>query len=110
MKSITSDSEEYDLDVQGAIAILEYAARQYCKELDGDIRHLYTRKEILDSIALLKEVVNEDLYDVRMIYHNGSFDVVRSFDNKHDAHAFAQESEESDTYRNSITEFDVVKK
>ena len=106
MKSITSDSEEYDLDVQGAIAILEYAARQYCKEL----RHLYTRKEILDSIALLKEVVNEDLYDVRMIYHNGSFDVVRSFDNKHDAHAFAQESEESDTYRNSITEFDVVKK
>ena len=51
-----------------------------------------------------------DLYDVRMIYHNGSFDVVRSFDNKHDAHAFAQESEESDTYRNSITEFDVVKK
>ena len=51
-----------------------------------------------------------DLYDVRMIYHNGSFDVVRSFDNKHDAHAFAQESEESNTYRNSTTEFDVVKK
>ena len=56
MKSITNWGEEYDLDVQGAIAILEYAARQYCQELNGDIRHLYTRKEILDSIALLKEV------------------------------------------------------
>jgi|GEM_PF-3397858 len=55
MKSITSDGEDYDLDVQGAIAILEYAARQYCQDhLDGDIRHLYTRKEILDSLALLK--------------------------------------------------------
>ena len=57
MKAITEFGEEYDLDVQGAIAILEYAARQYCQELDGDIRHLYTRKEILGSIALLKEVV-----------------------------------------------------
>ena len=56
MKSITNWGEEYDLDVQGAIDILEYAARQYCQELNGDIRHLYTRKEILDSIALLKEV------------------------------------------------------
>ena len=54
MKAITEFGEEYDLDVQGAIAILEYAARQYCQELDGDIRHPYTRKEILGSIALLK--------------------------------------------------------
>ena len=50
-----------------------------------------------------------DLYDVRMVYQNGSFDVVRSFDNVDDANAFAQEFEESDTYRNSSTEFDVVK-
>ena len=49
------------------------------------------------------------LYDVRMVYCNGSFDVVRSFDSVDDANAFAQESAESDTYRNSSTEFDVVK-
>ena len=49
------------------------------------------------------------LYDVRMVYCNGSFDVVRSFDSIDDANAFAQKSEESDTYRNSNTEFDVVK-
>ena len=49
------------------------------------------------------------LYDVRMVHCNGSFDVVRSFDCIDDANAFAQESAESDTYRNSSTEFDVVK-
>jgi hypothetical protein len=58
MKSITSDGEEYDLDVQGAMDILEYAAKQYCKELGGDIRHLYTRREVLDSIFLLKKEVS----------------------------------------------------
>jgi len=58
MRVTSSYGEEYDLDVQGAIDILEYAARQYCRDhLDGDIRHLYTRKEILNSIALLREEV-----------------------------------------------------
>jgi len=57
MKVTSSYGEEYDLDVQGAMDILEYAAKQYCQELGGDIRHLYTRKEILNSIALLKKEV-----------------------------------------------------
>lgn len=50
------------------------------------------------------------LYDVRMVYYNGSFDIVRSFDSIDDANAYASELEESDTYRNSSTTFDVVKK
>jgi hypothetical protein len=57
MKSITNTGEEYDLDVQGAMDILEYAAKQYCKELGGDIRHLYTQREVLNSIFLLKKEV-----------------------------------------------------
>lgn len=58
MKSITIDGEEYDLDVQGAIAILEHAASEHCQYL---YRHettpVYTQKEILDSIDLLKKEV-----------------------------------------------------
>ena len=56
-KAITNWGEEYDLDVQGAMDILEYAAKQYCQELGGDIRHLYTQREVLDSIFLLKKEV-----------------------------------------------------
>ena len=57
MKAITNWGEEYDLDVQGAMDILEYAAKQYCQELGGDIRRLYTQREVLDSIFLLKKEV-----------------------------------------------------
>ena len=58
MKSIMNTGEEYDLDVQGALVILEYAASEHCQYL---YRHettpFYTQKEILDSIALLKKEV-----------------------------------------------------
>ena len=60
MKSITIDGEEYDLDVQGAIAILEhtaFVAGRYSKLLYGEDSCLYTQKEILDSIDLLKKEV-----------------------------------------------------
>jgi|TARA_B110000093_G_scaffold68091_1_gene73986 hypothetical protein len=58
MKAITRDGEEYDLDVQGAIAILGHAASEHCKYLyTHETTPIYTDWEISASLALLKEEV-----------------------------------------------------
>lgn len=55
MKVTSRDGEQYDLDVQGAIAILQYAASVYCTQYCADM--LYTSEEVSASLALLKKEV-----------------------------------------------------